>query len=274
MQSGAISFIETMDASSLSNITQVEFESYVEKAILQLPLDPDDSPLIDGALPPIPIPLPSLPPTSSSTSPSPLPAPPLPTKITLSTRSLPHPQDQQDQQPQQDDSSSPITLHQPQLSFTDTRNFLTRSADSMERIVSKPLGAIGRIFEQLEGFAAAEDEDRQRAQNAGRAATEPTVMVGRDHRTRSGSNNNNRMSIARSNSNAQHAMTATTTTRPGEDPRHAGLYLSEGDGALSMEQVTETIDRQYEQQQKASIEVRDVSSLFFLLVLPLFLYLS
>lgn len=38
--SGAIQFIETMDASSLSNITQAEFESNVESAIQALPPSP------------------------------------------------------------------------------------------------------------------------------------------------------------------------------------------------------------------------------------------
>lgn len=38
--SGAIAFIETMDASSLSNMTQEEFESNVEAAIQELPPSP------------------------------------------------------------------------------------------------------------------------------------------------------------------------------------------------------------------------------------------
>ncbi|KAK4700285.1 Rab5 GDP/GTP exchange factor, partial [Phenoliferia sp. Uapishka_3] len=40
---GAISFIETMDASSLSSITKEEFENEVELAIQALPIDPSDS---------------------------------------------------------------------------------------------------------------------------------------------------------------------------------------------------------------------------------------
>jgi hypothetical protein len=41
--SGAIAFIETMDASSLSDITQEEFESNVEAAIQELPPSPSSS---------------------------------------------------------------------------------------------------------------------------------------------------------------------------------------------------------------------------------------
>lgn len=41
--SGAIAFIETMDASSLSNITQEEFENNVEKAIQDLPPSPSSA---------------------------------------------------------------------------------------------------------------------------------------------------------------------------------------------------------------------------------------
>lgn len=39
----AISFIESLDASSLSHITQDEFEANVAQAISQLPVDPNDS---------------------------------------------------------------------------------------------------------------------------------------------------------------------------------------------------------------------------------------
>jgi hypothetical protein len=41
--SGAIAFIETMDASSLSNISQEEFEANVESAIQDLPPSPSSS---------------------------------------------------------------------------------------------------------------------------------------------------------------------------------------------------------------------------------------
>ncbi|TXT15750.1 hypothetical protein VHUM_00253 [Vanrija humicola] len=47
---GAIQFIETMDASSLSNITQEEFESNVEKAIQELPASPS-SPRARSSIP-------------------------------------------------------------------------------------------------------------------------------------------------------------------------------------------------------------------------------
>lgn len=45
---GAVAFIETMDASSLSNITQEEFESHVEAAIQDLPPSPTLSPRPTG----------------------------------------------------------------------------------------------------------------------------------------------------------------------------------------------------------------------------------
>lgn len=122
-----------MDASSLSSITQAEFETNVEKAILDLPVDPAESTLR--------FPKPSTTATISASSMSRQlpPLPPInPTDLTTTTT----------------DADSPALLQQPGLSFPDaTKAFLIRSSDSVERIVSKPLGAIGRIFDQFEQIA-------------------------------------------------------------------------------------------------------------------------
>jgi len=51
---GAVSFIETMDHTSLSNITQVEFEQRVEEAIQALPPSEPESPAIPNTEPSTP----------------------------------------------------------------------------------------------------------------------------------------------------------------------------------------------------------------------------
>ena len=114
-----------MDSSSLSNITQAEFETNVELAILALPVDPGDSSL-------------RLPATPTKGS-FPTSRPPTPTSSPL-------------------DAESPSLIQQPNLSFPNaTKAFFIRGTDSVERIVSKPLGAIGRIFDQLEQLAGDAD---------------------------------------------------------------------------------------------------------------------
>ncbi|KAM0787741.1 hypothetical protein ACM66B_003798 [Microbotryomycetes sp. NB124-2] len=146
---GAISFIETVDASALSNITKAEFESNVAQAIRDLPVDPDDSPRLGrfeaanapGAQP------------SKKEQPSPLPA--LPAGLELeSSRSSPAPPTGAGAEliaAAAADPESPTPLQQPGMSLPDaTKAFLLRSTDSVERMVSKPLNAIGRIFEQFE----------------------------------------------------------------------------------------------------------------------------
>ncbi|KAI5476770.1 hypothetical protein MNV49_007285 [Pseudohyphozyma bogoriensis] len=148
---GAISFIETMDASHLSDITQAEFEANVEEAIRNLPVDPNEQTL---RLPKVPtsselmanlaMPLPPPPPRPTTPASSVLPS--TPTRSGTPSRSG---------TPTVEvagvDSDSPDLLQQPGLSFPEsTKAFLIRSTDSVERIVSKPLSAIGRIFDNFE----------------------------------------------------------------------------------------------------------------------------
>ncbi|KAI0255953.1 hypothetical protein BJV78DRAFT_1119095 [Lactifluus subvellereus] len=129
---GAVSFIETMDHTSLSNITQDEFEKNVELAIQTLPISRPQSPPLASS-------------SSSSSSSSPVnpnsatpgrpPAHPIP--VPPPALSL-HPSLHAGEEP-----ATPLTL--PNI---DARQFLQRTGDS----ISKPLTAIGRIFsEALDG---------------------------------------------------------------------------------------------------------------------------
>ncbi|KAG9309021.1 hypothetical protein JVU11DRAFT_11236 [Chiua virens] len=106
---GAVQFIETMDYTSVSNITQQEFERNVELAIQSLPPSSPASP------------------TSSTSSFAP------------SIRSsLPSPH-------AGEESAEPLTLSVPSQSQSigeDARRLLQKTGDA----VSKPLGAISRIF--------------------------------------------------------------------------------------------------------------------------------
>ncbi|KAF8269758.1 hypothetical protein EI94DRAFT_1724215 [Lactarius quietus] len=129
---GAVSFIETMDHSSLSGITQEEFEKNVEAAIQTLPSSRSHSP-----------PLPSSssssgsssPPASSTSSTIRPPAKPIPVPSpALSRRQSLH---------AGEEPATPLSL--PSI---DARRLLQRTGDSL----SKPLNAIGRIFsEALDG---------------------------------------------------------------------------------------------------------------------------
>ncbi|KAI6113007.1 hypothetical protein F5141DRAFT_1188210 [Pisolithus sp. B1] len=110
---GAVQFIETMDHTSLSNITQEEFEHNVEAAIRSLP--------------------PSLP--SSPTSP----ASSLSPSMLASTRSS-H---------AGEESAQPLTIRTPSQAHAqslseDARRLLQKTGDA----VSKPLNAISRIFNE------------------------------------------------------------------------------------------------------------------------------
>ncbi|KAI6164564.1 hypothetical protein EDD17DRAFT_1561205 [Pisolithus thermaeus] len=110
---GAVQFIETMDHTSLSNITQEEFERNVEAAIRSLP--------------------PSLP--SSPTSP----ASSLSPSMLASTRSS-H---------AGEESAQPLTIRTPSQAHAqslseDARRLLQKTGDA----VSKPLNAISRIFNE------------------------------------------------------------------------------------------------------------------------------
>ncbi|KAJ1306651.1 hypothetical protein OPQ81_007646 [Rhizoctonia solani] len=112
---GAVSFIETMDHTSLSNITQEDFEKNVEQAIQALPPSPDPS------------------------SPAMAPA-------VVSSRSDLS-QISSVSGPSSVGEESARTLQLPQVAAIaeDTRKFLERTGESL----SKPLNAIGRIFSEV-----------------------------------------------------------------------------------------------------------------------------
>ncbi|KAG6811885.1 hypothetical protein H0H92_005411 [Tricholoma furcatifolium] len=104
---GAVSFIETMDHTSLSNITQEEFERNVEEAIQTLPHSEASSPVVSQA--------PSI---RSGTPPS------------LSSHVG-------------EESAQPLAMSTPTQSISDdAKRLLQKTGDT----ISKPLNAIGRIF--------------------------------------------------------------------------------------------------------------------------------
>ncbi|KAI0683776.1 hypothetical protein BC835DRAFT_1393751 [Cytidiella melzeri] len=111
---GAISFIETMDHTSLSNITQEEFERNVEDSIQSLPS------------------------TGTHT-----PDPYAPAQSSLSSTSLPQPSSHTGEE-----SAEPLALPTPAQLSEDAKRLIQKTGDT----ISKPLAAIGRIFnEVLEG---------------------------------------------------------------------------------------------------------------------------
>ncbi|KAG5647849.1 hypothetical protein DXG03_007773 [Asterophora parasitica] len=120
---GAVSFIETMDHTSLSNISQEEFEKNVENAIQALPASSTSSPLLTHA------PTPRLPFHSQSSSTS---------SSSISSHAG-------------EESAQPLAIASPSPALTisdDAKRLLQKTGDT----ISKPLNAIGRIFsEALDG---------------------------------------------------------------------------------------------------------------------------
>ncbi|KAF4592930.1 hypothetical protein EYR38_008636 [Pleurotus pulmonarius] len=141
---GAVSFIETMDHTSLSNITQEEFEQNVEEAILSLPPSHPHSPTMTPSSASIPSSTPKFlgpqsPHNRSHSHPS---SPSLPT-----SEPSPH---------AGEESAQPLSLPTPTIPALpgqtilsdDARRLLQKTGDT----ISKPLNAIGRIFsEALDG---------------------------------------------------------------------------------------------------------------------------
>lgn len=141
-QNAAISFIESLDASSLSNITQQEFESKVAAAVKQLASEE----------PPPPPPPHDLPTPSRSSTPSTRP----PVRDATATSSdLIQPSEAASASllaPTGEGGVAPATPQN--LSFPETmKQSLIRGTDSVERAMSKPLGALARVFAQLEETA-------------------------------------------------------------------------------------------------------------------------
>lgn len=194
-----------MDSGSLSNITQPEFETYVEKAIQNLPTDPTDTPLR------------GLPRTSGTSTPNP----------TSNANDLSH----------ATDIESPSLIQQPGVSLSEaTKSFFLRSSNSVERAVSKPLGAIGKILEKFEEQQA--PLDRQPSVLDPRRTYEPYTA----RRPTAPARSNSRSSVRSGRSVASSRST---------DP-HAGLYVSDG---MNAEEVIKEIDRQHELKRQAAIEV-------------------
>lgn len=199
-----------MDASSLSNITQAEFEDNVERAILSLPMDPADSTM---RIPTGPI--------SRSTTPAEL-AHSTTADLTSAT-----------------DVESPHDLGQSNLSFPDaTKAFFMRSTDSVEKIVSKPLEAIGRIFETFDQeIASVTSSHLPSSISLDHPSTNPYSPAPRLRRSQS-----------RTSTRSNHSISPSIKSNQHEAPE------------MILEEVSE-IDRQHEEQRMASIEV--CRNLFF-----------
>lgn len=108
--SGAIAFIETMDASSLSNITQEEFEQNVEKAIQDLPPSPSRS---TRAL--------------------------APTEMSPFAPSAPG-----------EEPARPLSLSTSFAALDNTKRFFQRTGNQMSEVVSRPLNAISKILDGMQ----------------------------------------------------------------------------------------------------------------------------
>ncbi|GAA5896992.1 hypothetical protein JCM8208_006133 [Rhodotorula glutinis] len=141
----AISFIESLDASSLSNITQDEFESNVAVAVKQVASEepPPPPPPRDAA--------PSSRPSTPSTAPRP------PASASGPSADLIQPSEAASASllaPAGEGGVAPATPSAQDLSFPESmKASLLRGTDSVERAMSKPLGALARVFEQLEQTA-------------------------------------------------------------------------------------------------------------------------
>ncbi|OXG78838.1 vacuolar protein sorting-associated protein 9 [Cryptococcus neoformans var. grubii Br795] len=172
--SGAIQFIETMDASSLSNITQPEFESHVEAAIQELPPSPSSEKNGSGMLP-------------------------------LSAASFRTPAAAEKDQGRErrererdsklispfaaatpgDEAARPLSMASAQASLEGTRKWFARTGNLAQEAVSKPLNAIGKI---LEGMSPADtrqgsedgsgDEDEEGEGGGGGGRVQGMLTVG------------------------------------------------------------------------------------------------
>ena len=146
---GAVQFIETMDHTSLSNITAEEFERNVEFAIHDLP--PSPQPLEKPAfITPPPLSRPITPGASSSLSaPSPLPG------ITPARAGSSTPSPTPSSPHAGEESAQPLAISLGSVGAgnlaDDTRRFLQKTGDT----ISKPFNALGRLLgEALDGLDA------------------------------------------------------------------------------------------------------------------------
>ncbi|GAA5860529.1 hypothetical protein JCM1840_000287 [Sporobolomyces johnsonii] len=249
----AISFIESLDATSLSNITQLEFEHHVAAAVKQLaaeePPPPPPSRPRDSSRPSTPSdPAHAI--ASSPTRPA-LGHPPSPTADLSSTAH---------QSPDETSSASLLPSSSvaegsvpPNLSFpSSTKALLLRGTDSVERAMSKPIGALARIFEQLEvtaneltgqtpppaqqvpgGGGGRPSAVKRRSYVAGYPQTSPTPSLS---------------PFGPSSSSAGSSFSPNLSAPPSPDP---ALYAPP---TISDASVTVEIDRQHEAQRQAALE--------------------
>lgn len=126
---GAIAFIETMDATSLSNITQEEFEHNVEKAIQQLPESPSSprarSTISEASMSPF------------ATSPG-------------------------------EEPARQLALPATAAALDGTKRFFQRTGDAAKEAVSRPLGAITRILDNMNqpGYESESGDDTENEEYA------------------------------------------------------------------------------------------------------------
>ncbi|KAG8965987.1 hypothetical protein FRC05_002907 [Tulasnella sp. 425] len=145
---GAVNFIETMDHTALSKITQEEFENNVEAAIQALP----PSPAV----------------TDRNEDPSRIPTPP------PSGRAI-TPQPVQASNHAGEEPAIPLKLPSTATIAEDTKRFFQRTGDS----ISKPLTAIGKIFnEAMDGLDELERQREQSRIQQERAAAAPNGSPG------------------------------------------------------------------------------------------------
>lgn len=150
---GAIQFIETMDATSLSNITQAEFEAQVEAAIQALPASPSS-------------------PRSSTSLPRPADMSPFATSPG-------------------EEAAKPLALPATAAALDGTRRFFQRTGDAARDAVSRPLSAIGKILQEMQadasedsGEASAGDSSRSGSDGEGDGDGEAGAGADRRHKGR------------------------------------------------------------------------------------------
>lgn len=127
---GAVSFIETMDHSSLSNITQEEFEKYADRDAIPEAANIHRRRNVEDAIQSLP----------NSAVPSPQPG--TPQSANASSHSLPLPSTHMGEE-----SAQPLALPVPTQTFSeDAKRLLQKTGDT----ISKPLSAIGRLLVEAE----------------------------------------------------------------------------------------------------------------------------
>ena len=139
MQGGAISFIETMDASGLSNITKEEFEANIERAVAEMPPPQPRSPKVTQG--------------SHGTS----------------TINAAWSNTAEGEEPARDLTSLPGNI------ALDTKKFFQRTGEFATEAVSRPLSALGKMIESIGGTG---DEENAGGDYPGSAYRQPSHLGG------------------------------------------------------------------------------------------------